>query len=74
MADMKILILITEAHGNNLSAMFSAPCIDMCILQKVITHLAFISGENHSSTLFVISKYFFKTNRDISFSRSLSRN
>ena len=74
MADVEILILIAEAHGDDLPAMLAAPCIDVGVLQQVVAHLTLISGKYHSSTLFVISKYFFSTRSDMSCSRALSRN
>jgi hypothetical protein len=47
MAYMEVLILVTEAHGDNLPPMFSAPGIDMGILQQIVAHLAFIAGKYH---------------------------
>ena len=74
MTDMEILILIAETHGDNLTAMLSAPRIDMGVLQQVVAHLTLISGKYHMLTLFVISKYFFITSSETSFSRFLSQN
>jgi hypothetical protein len=47
MAYMEVLILVTEAHGDNLPPLFSAPGIDMGILQQIVAHLAFIAGKYH---------------------------
>ena len=68
MTYIEILILITEAHGDDFTSMFPTPGIDMGILQQVVAHLTFIAGKYHIE-LFVISKYFLRTRREMSFSR-----
>ena len=75
-ADVKVLILVTEAHGDDFPPVLPAPGIDMSILQQVVAHLTFIACENHTFLYrpLVISKYFFNTKSDMSLSRSSSLN
>ena len=70
-AYLKILVFITEAHRNDFTTMLPSPCVDMGILQQVVTHLGLISSKYHRAEL-VISKYFLRTSREMSSSRFLS--
>ena len=73
MTNLEVLVFVAESHGNHLATMFPTPGIYMGILQQIVAHLTFVSCKYHRAAL-VISKYFFSTKTEISFSRFSSRN
>ena len=46
-AYLEIWVFVTESHGHDTAVMLTRPGINMCKLQQVVAHLAFVSCKYH---------------------------